>query len=93
MDRREAGRLGGLKTACKYGINQYVCPEFGCLCPVKLEGKSEYYSRNGVKGGQKGMAVLRKKYTKEQMDEWAKRGGRPRKKKIEIKLKNEEGGV
>lgn len=78
MNQREAGREGGLQTACQHGLNIYQCPEFGCLCPVKLEGKSEYYSRIGIKGGQRGMATLRKKHSDEQMREWARLGGRPK---------------
>lgn len=70
--RSEAGRQGGVKTACEYGINRYLCPEFGGICPRKIDEKSEFYAKNGKLGG----TIVVKKYGREHMSRIGKLGGR-----------------
>jgi hypothetical protein len=38
-----------------------MCPEFGCLCPKKLEEQSEFHTKNGSRGGIIGAQILAKK--------------------------------
>lgn len=91
MNRAEAGREGGIKTACEYGLNHYICPEFGGICPRKLEEKSDFYSGNGKKGGPVAAAVTAKKYGgkdsqlyRNHMSEIGKLGGRGNKREANI---------
>ncbi|MCK9569840.1 hypothetical protein M0R72_12930 [Candidatus Pacearchaeota archaeon] len=68
-----------MKTACEFGLNRFICPEFGGLCPRKLEEKSEFYSKNGATGGLIGQKVLSKKLGKgyqEHMSKIGAMGGR-----------------
>jgi len=79
----ELGRKGGEATAKRYGVNRFICPEFNCLCPRKLEEKSDYMSEIGCRGGKAGAQVLAKRKGKglsAHMSEIGKMGGRGNKK-------------
>lgn len=73
MTKREAGKLGGIATSVKFGIQR--CEHCGQLLPP-----NEHHKEIGSKGGKKGAEVLKRKYSSEQRSAWAKMGGRPRKK-------------
>lgn len=48
----------------------------------------EYFRKTGSIGGK----ARAKKYTKEQLSEWAKLGGRPRGSRIKAKKRTKKGG-
>lgn len=80
----ELGRKGGEATAKRFGVNRFICPEFGCLCPRKLGEKSEYMSEIGRRGGINGAKVLAKRKGEglsAHMSEIGKLGGRGNRKK------------
>ncbi|MHB8084794.1 MAG: hypothetical protein ACYDHZ_03130 [Dehalococcoidia bacterium] len=62
MRPAQAGHLGGVRTACEYGINRFICPVDGNICPRRIDEKSEFYTQNGRRGGKIGAKVIAQKY-------------------------------
>ena len=71
MTKSEAGRLGGIATSCRFGIER--CPTCGHIT------ENRFHRENGKKGGQIGGKVVVRKYGRAHMSAIGKKGGRPKK--------------
>jgi hypothetical protein len=73
MSHSEAGRLGGISTSIKYGVESLRCPTCGHLME-----KSEFHAKAGSIGGSIGGRKVLKLYGREHFSKLGKMGGRPR---------------
>jgi hypothetical protein len=82
MTKAEAGRLGGLKTAAKYGTKPHICPKYKRLCPLAVDCPSGFHSENGKKGAAMGGTATMARHGRDHMARVGALGGRGRKKNI-----------
>jgi hypothetical protein len=80
MTRAEAGKLGGLATAAKYGTKPHICLKYKRLCPLAVECPSEFHSKNGRKGAAMGGAATVGRHGRDHMAIIGAMGGRGHKK-------------
>ena len=79
--KAEAGQLGGLATAAKYGKKPHICAKYKRLCPLAVECPSEFHSNTGKKGAALGGSATAARHGREHFARIGSMGGRGRRKK------------